>query len=314
MEVAWCVSVLNLPEYAYCLEEGLRGRSEMSDGILKLSFIYSDEYNKPPNCKLCGEDYKLIRKFYKREKTANGSYLFHFASAEKGYKEGEEVYISKKDLIENEINPDLERLEALQAVKLFQLVFDDNENPDVRIRWRRLRAFLTKKYQHPEPEGDDPCPNATGEGDERYRTEGPPATIYQWAEPLFVALYGLGVSSREIMADSMLPLGTQSDIYQSVRRQINKYKETLSEPEREELERLHELNRRKYKCEWHYPVKTRGMTWEVKISPKQREMDPDTVQWLEKLAAQDTKYLEFEFRKIPIDPIELLTTQPIPNI
>jgi hypothetical protein len=282
----------------------------MSDGILKLSFEYFKEYNRIQPCRRCGADYKVIRKYYKREKTPGGGYLFNFASPEKGYEEGEEIYVSKKQLIENGIKLDLERLDDWQAVKLFQMVFDDEKNPDVRIRWRRLRAYLTKKYQHP----DNACANATGEGKEKFKTEGPPATIYQWAEPLFVALYGCGMSPREIEGASLSQLGIQEDVYQSVSRQINKYKETASEPEREELLRLHERNRRKYTCVWDYPHETRGITWEVTVHPKQGEMDPETVQWLKKLAAQHMKYLEFEFRDIPIDPIELLTTQPIPNI
>jgi hypothetical protein len=288
----------------------------MSDGILRLSFFYSEEYIKIPPCRLCGADYKVIRKYYKREKTPGGGYLFNFASPEKGYEEGEEVYISKKKLIENHINLDLERLDAWQAVKLFQMVFDEDEkeNPDVRIRWSRLRAFLTKKYQHPEPQGNNPCPNATGRGGEKFRTEGPPATIYQWAEPLFVALYGIGMSPREIAGASLSQLGIEDEVYQSVRRQINKYKETASEPEQEELERLHERNRRKYICKWDYPHETRGIVWQVTMQPKQGELDPETAQWLKKLAAHHMKYLEFRISDMPIDPIELLTMQPIPNI
>jgi hypothetical protein len=287
----------------------------MSDGILKLSFEYSKKYNQIPPCRHCGADYKEIRKFYKREKTPGGGHLFNFASPEKGYEEGEEVYISKKQLIENDINLDLEKLDELQAVKLFQMVFDDPDNPDVRIRWRRLRAYLTKKYQHP----DNACRNATGEGKEgegkeKFRTEGPPATIYQWAELLFVALYGCGMSPREIAGASLPQLGIQDDVYQSVARQINKYKETASEPEREELERLHERNRRKYTCQWQYPHETRGIIWEVTMRPKQGELDPHTAQWLKKLVAHHMKYLKFEFKEIPTDPIELLTTSPIPNI
>jgi hypothetical protein len=282
----------------------------MSDGILRLSFEYLEEYSKIPPCPHCDADYKEIRRFYKREKTPGGGYLFNFASPEKGYEEGEEVYISKKQLIENKINLDLERLNAWQAVKLFQMVFDDPDNPDVRIRWSRLRAYLTKKYQHP----DNACRNATGEGKKKFRTEGPPATIYQWAKPLFVALYALGMSPREIAGASLPQLGIQEEVYQSVARQIDKFKETASESEREELERLHELNRRKYACRWYYPHETRGLIWEVTMHPIQGEMDPHTAQWLKKLAEQHMKYLEFELRDIPIDPIELLTTQPIPNI
>jgi hypothetical protein len=292
----------------------------MSDAILRLSFFYFEDYIKIPPCRLCGADYKVIRKYYKRERTPGGGYLFNFASPEKGYEDGDEVYISKKQLTENDINPDLERLDAWQAVKLFQMVFDEDkyedekENPDVRIRWSRLRAFLTKKYQHPEPKGDNVCRNATERGGEKFRTEGPPATIYQWAEPLFVALYALGMSPREIAGASSSQLGIHEEVYQSVSRQINKYKETATEPEREELERLHEWNRRKYNCVWDNPQETRGITWEVTMHPKQGELDPETAQWLKKLAAHHMKYLKFELKDIPIDPIELLTTSPIPNI
>jgi hypothetical protein len=282
----------------------------MSDGILKLRFEYSSEYSKIDPCQLCGAEYKFIRKFYKRQKTPGGGYLFNFASPEKGYEDGEEVYISKKQLIENDINLDLESLNELQAVKLFQMVFDEEKNPDVRIRWSRLRAYLTKKYQHP----DNDCRNATGDGKEKFRTEGPPTTIYQWAKPLFVALYGLGMSPREIATASLFELGIQDEVYQSVARQINKYKETASEPEREELLRLHERNRRKYTCIWDYPHETRNVIWEVTMRPIRGEMDPETVQWLKKLSDQHMKYLEFELKDRPTDPIELLITSPIPNI
>jgi hypothetical protein len=171
------------------------------------------------------------------------------------------------------------------------LIFDDPKNPDVRIRWRRLRSFLTRRYVHPEPIGDNRCPNTIGPG--RYITQGPPSTIFQWAEPLFVALYSLGFSYREILSDKVLPLGDQREVYQSVRRQIKKRWS-------EELKTLHKDNRKNYSCVWHYPIERRGMVWEVSIRPIQGEIDPRTEQWLDKLVDEHKKYLEIEKREIPI--------------
>jgi hypothetical protein len=286
----------------------------MNVGILRLKFLYLDEYDIAPKCELCKKDYKLVRKFYKRERTKTGGYLFHFASPEKGFAEGEEIFVPKKDLLVYGIGPDLTVQTPQQTVKLYRRVFDDPDDPDVRIRWRRLRAFLTKKYKHPEPEGDNPCSNATGEGKERYRTEGPPQTIFQWAKPLFVALYALGLSYREILSANLLPLGEHPEVHQSVRRQVDKYLEEAEDSVREELVTLHKENRRKYQCQWEYAKDTYGMVWEVSIHTKQGETNPQIVRWLGKFAEQHKKYLEFiPTRNVPIDPIERLTTQPLPH-
>jgi hypothetical protein len=250
----------------------------------------------------------LSKRFYSKTETKAGGYVFNFASPEKGYRKGDEVYVSRQALEEYRITTGLDAaLTKEQIAQVFRKVFDDPDNPDVRIRWRRLRAYLTKRYQHPDPaEGEKPCLNLK---EEKYRTKGPPQTIFQWAEPLFVALYALGFSSREIEAASLLELEIQQEVYQSIRRQINEYKERVSEAEQEELETLHKENRRQYLCEWEVPRLSYGMRWEVSITSKQGKMDQRTVQWLETLAAQ-AKDLEFYQRNTPIDNIERLAAQP----
>jgi hypothetical protein len=280
----------------------------MSDGILILQYLYFDELEKVPECERCNKKYKLSKRFYSKTETKAGGYVINFASPEKGYREGDEVYVSRQGLEEYKITAGLDAaLTKEQIAQVFRKIFDDPANPDVRIRWRRLRAFLTKRYQHPDPvEGEKPCLNLK---EEKYQTQGPPQTIFQWAEPLFVALYALGFSPREIEAASLLELEIQQEVYQSVRRQINEYLDRVSEAEQEELETLHKENRRKYLCHWEVPRLSYGMRWEVSITSKQGEMDQRIVQWLKTLAAQ-AKDLEFVQRNTPIDNIERLAVQP----
>jgi hypothetical protein len=116
------------------------------------------------------------------------------------------------------------------------------------------------------------------------------------------------MSPREIAGASLFELGIQDEVYQSIRRQINEYKETASEAE-EELESLHKENRRKYLCEWDSQRVLYGMRWEVSIQSKLGGIDQRTVQWLKTLTAQTTD-LDFEQRDKPIDNIERLAAQP----
>jgi hypothetical protein len=275
----------------------------MIEYLLRLKLVDFKEYQEIPTCRVCGVEYKAARRFYKCAKTATGNYLFHFASPEGGFVKGDEVYlskdqieeevhVSKEDLENIDIGPDLRAPTAWQQAKLFQLIFDDPKNPDVRIRWRRLRSFLTHRYKHPKPDENNTCPIAEEES-KVYTIIGPPPTIFQWAQPLFVALYALGLNPREILSKGLLPLGEQTEVYQSVRRQIDKYMETLSEAEQEELKTLHEANLKKYKCAWNYPTVIRGMEWQVSVQPKQGATDPRTYQWLKKLADKHKKDLDF---------------------
>jgi hypothetical protein len=264
----------------------------MNESLLRLKVVDFDKYDEIPKCPLCQQEYKLFRRFFKATRTPTGGYLFNFASPEGGYKHGEEVHLSKKDLENMEIGEDLILPTPLHEEKFFRRVFDEENDPDVRVRWRRLRSFLTKRYKHPAPDESNPCPNAEKEG-EKYIIVGIPPTIFQWAESLFVALYGLGLSYREILSHHLLPLGKQTAVYGSVRRQIEKYLETAQDEEREELLLLHHQNKGRYNCIWHYPLDSRGMEWQVSIRPKLGEMDQRTARWLKKLAETHKSFLDF---------------------
>jgi hypothetical protein len=258
------------------------------------------KFEEIPECQLCHKDYKVFRRFFKATRTLTGGYLFNFASPEGGYVNGEEIHPSKTDLEKMGIGEDLNPTTALLEKRLSTRIFDDEENPDVRVRWRRLRSFLTKRYKHPEPIGNNPCPNAAKDG-EKYKTIGIPPTIFQWAEPLFVAMYGLGLSYREILSSDLLPLGKQTAVYGSVRRQVGEYMDAVQDAEKEELLILHHQNKSRYDCAWHYPLATGGMEWQVSIQPKLGEMDQRTAHWLHELAETHKEYLEFHLTKSEIE-------------
>jgi hypothetical protein len=257
----------------------------MSTSILRLKLDFSEYYN-PPECPLptCGREYKVFQRFYKVLPDGEGGLVFLFASPEHGFAKAEPRPLPKERFEQLDLPKKLEDLLDEEWDIVFPLVFADK---DVGVTWRRLRSLLTCRYKHPEGGENKPCPNELKNGD-RFITKGPPKTIFLWAEPLFVALYGLGLSYREIVAELNLASPEQTGVCNSVGRRIKHYREETQDVK---LELLHQLNRRKYTCSWHYASEP-GMVWEIAV---EETLDPLTSSWLEKLAEHYNAFQSYAF-------------------
>jgi hypothetical protein len=237
---------------------------------LKLNF---NEYDNKPKCTICGERYKLFQKFFRVFPDGDGGFVFFFASPEHGFAQKDKDYeeISPEKVEALNLPPSYDAFDKEDKEMVLKLFFMDK---DVRKTWRRLRSLYTRRYIHPEEgkEKSDPCPNSLSTG-EKYRTNGPPKTVFMWAEPLFVALYGCGLSYREIAAELRLASPEQPGVHNSVGRRIQHYQQERNDAK---LELLHQFNLRKYTYS-----KDERNDWDIHIKGT---IDQATLSWLERLA------------------------------
>lgn len=257
---------------------------------LVLSLTLEDQdYDNPPECRFCFRKYRKQQEFCKIDPLEDGSLLFHFADPVHGFKKGggvEEKRVEKDDLTEF----GLDRPAALSVLRSHPIILDlALRDDDVRVTWRRLRAMLTYRFRHPEAKGVQPCKATTSEN-EKFITQGPPRSVFEWAKPLFLALYALGLSYGEILKPDVIPLvapnrkGTTTSIGRVVREQKDL-----------ELEGLHRLNRHAFHCTWRGlriiggEKKRWQMIWEIGVEGR---LAPDTQRCLEELC---TAHKSFRF-------------------
>lgn len=231
-----------------------------------------------PACDVCGQIYNLHQRFFRIDK-AGDNLEVKFAPPETGFKgcerDSDMVVILTPELLAGvgiEFSPDFD-FNAKQASSLFQLAFrlveDENNRDGSKLIWRRVRAYLTRRYLHP-----GTTKECKSRGCERVKTVGPPKTILDWCAPLFVAMYGLGLSYSQIAKAIRLP-APESSVRVCVGNRVSNFSETDSEGLH-----LNKLNRGKLECQRTETLATPGITWDVKVKG---DLDERTFNWLRKL-------------------------------
>lgn len=242
----------------------------VQNGVARLSSLLEQEtaignghvYDDQIVCSSCGTGYIKHRRLFKiKFSDENDCINFEFADPHKGFggPKGEVISLSKEILRSDGI-PDLYQLTSLDIKILFDLIF--NPEKDWELMWRRIWALLAYHYKHPAPVNKD-C--------KKIKVVGPPRTLLECLEPLLVALYGLGFSSRHIL--KVLPLEEKEEDkrFTTIHKRIKKYIENDTE-----CEKLHNSNKVKV-LTGKKNTSTLGFIFEVEV---RGFIEDSTKRWL----------------------------------